>query len=79
MKTAAIPFFKCNAQGDELFSVQAGIPAAAALDHASCLLDAVCGLLENDDSHEAYSALVIVKMAKAAIDAVELGDGVTHD
>lgn len=73
MKTAAIPFFNCNAQGDELFSVRAGIPAADALDHASCLLDAVCGLLENDVSREVYIALVIVKMAKAAIDAVEVG------
>lgn len=78
MKTVASPFFRCNAEGDDLFSVQAGIPAAAALQSVSCLLAAACGLLEDEDSHEAYGAWVIIKMAKAAIDAVELGDEVTH-
>jgi hypothetical protein len=77
MKTVAIPFFKCNAQGDELFAVQAGMSSADALDSASSLLDAACGLLEDDDSREAYSALVIIKMAKAAIDAVEVPRGLS--
>jgi len=72
MKTLAIPFFRCNTQGDDLFSVRAGVPAASALSDASCLLDAACGLLENEDSHTAFSATVIIQMAKAVIDSVEV-------
>lgn len=75
MKTIAVPFFRCNAQGVDLFSVQAGIPAETALSHASCLLDAVCCLLDDEDSNKVYSALAIIKMAKAAIDAVEVDCG----
>lgn len=74
MKTISSPFFKCNDQGDELFSVQVGIPAVAALQNASCLLDTAAGLMTDMASHEAYSAWVLITMAKAAIDAVEVGN-----
>ncbi|WP_374342212.1 DUF3077 domain-containing protein [Azonexus sp.] len=72
MKTIAIPFFKCNSQGDELFSVNADVPADSAMSEASCLLSAACALLKDEDSEWAYGALALIQMAKAAIDAVEV-------
>lgn len=75
MKTSAIPFFRCNAQGDDLFAVRAGLPSADALSWASCLLDTVIGLLEDEESRTVNGAMVLAQMAKAAIDSVEVPHG----
>ncbi|RIX41515.1 MAG: DUF3077 domain-containing protein [Rhodocyclales bacterium GT-UBC] len=72
MKTAAIPFFQCNAKGDQLFVVQAGVDLADALIWASSLLDTAIGLLEDEESRSAQGAMVLAQMAKAAIDALEV-------
>lgn len=70
--TAENTFYKCNIQGDELFAVRAGIPVADAINEASALLDTVIGLLVDEDSHVCYGATVLVRLAKAAIDSVDL-------
>lgn len=75
MKTHAIPFFQCNPQGDELFAVRPDVPSEDSLNWASTLLDTAIGLLRDGDSHESFGAMVLVKMAKAAIDAVEVDNG----
>lgn len=72
MKTTDNTFYKCNIQGDELFSVRAGIPSADAINEASALLDTVLGLLVDEESHVCYGAAVLVRLAKAAIDSVDL-------
>lgn len=74
MKTTGTTFFRCNLQGEDLFAVRPDIPSEDALNWASALLDTVDGLLSKDDSHTSFGALVLVKMAKAAIDAVDISD-----
>lgn len=76
MKTSDTPFFQCNQRGEDLFSVRSGVSIQDALSCASDLLDTVSGLLNGDESHASYGALVLVRMAKAAIDSVEISESV---
>lgn len=76
MKTTATTFFRCNSKGEELFAVRPDIPAGDALDMASVLLDTVDRLLSEEDSHTAFAALALVRMAKAAIDSLPVVENV---
>ena len=77
--TSETPAFKCNLMGDYLLSISGGIPANDAIGMASLFLDSVIGLLDGLDgeerSHVTESSVYLAKLAKAAIDAVD----VCHD
>ena len=71
-------FGKYNAQNQCLFSVNAGVSAEEALQHASLLLNCVNTLSflgAVDDSNEAlrWASHYLSEMAKAIIDDVTLG------
>ncbi len=75
-KTKHRTFHTINPAGDEIFSVNEGLPIVEALEEVSTLLSValpvVYGVAENSDS-DAYAAVYLVKMAKAVIDSVVSG------
>lgn len=73
--TRHLPFFPCGSADLELFSVQGNVPAADALVYASSLLESVIGLLKDNEnwSSKDSACMVMIEMAKAVVDAVEVG------
>ncbi len=72
--TVSVPFFRANIAGQDLFSIQPGVPSSDALSWASCLLDTVIGLLielDEESNRKTEAACWLAEMAKAAIDSVE--------
>ncbi len=70
-ETIPVEFLRANSNGQRLFSVVAGVPAADALSGASCLLESAIAVLmqEEDGSASLFAAIRLVEMAKAAIDS----------
>lgn len=76
MKTTATPFYPCTPGRLPLFTVAAGVPVAAALEQAYCLLDVAEELaagLSDPGTHNAeqvgHACHALVQMAKAAVGA----------
>lgn len=76
-KTVELSFFPIHRPGLDLFEVRAGVPARAALEGASLLLASASKVLaemsEDHASDGMWGAVYLIDMAKAAIDAIELG------
>lgn len=81
--TGEYPFGVINPEQQELFAVRAGLPVADALEHASCLLEAVAqiatdiGMDSEPSAHQAWPALYLTQMASAIVNAVVRGADVT--
>ena len=71
--TARHAFERANAAGDMLFEVRPGVSAIDALHCASCYLSAanesVYQAAEESHSESIYGSALLVKMAKAVVDA----------
>lgn len=74
--TESRQFIEANPNGDRLFAVVPGIPAADALEQASCLLatarDAAYGVAAN--GKHSFAAGYLIEMAKAVVDSITLPD-----
>ncbi|MHB0817280.1 DUF3077 domain-containing protein [Stutzerimonas stutzeri] len=69
-------FFSCG--GKPMATVNAGVPASDALEHASCLLATVVDLAMNVGESgvrgsEAFAIQYLTEMAKALVDAAAMG------
>ncbi|MDF3136637.1 DUF3077 domain-containing protein [Pseudomonas extremaustralis] len=78
--TVPLSFVRCNVERQDLYSVCPGVPAADALNQASCILHSVKSALEDAGMGEltvtpsqAYLLHMAVESAKAAIDSVAEG------
>lgn len=82
--TETLTFDACDGNQQKLFAVRAGINAEDALAHASLLLGCAAANayetadnVRGDDKELALSVVCLIKMAKAALDAVLVrGEGV---
>ena len=73
--TISHPFFPCNSDQVELFSVNPGVPTINALETASCFLgDALAVMGQSEDP--CFAAMRCVEFARELINAVE--EGVTN-
>ena len=81
--TGKSPFGVINADQQELFAVRAGLPVAAALEQASCLLHTVeqlttdMGMDEQPSTHCCWAAYYLTQMASAIVNAVVRGADVS--
>jgi hypothetical protein len=74
--TTAYPFFPCNADGNHLFEVRAGLSAIDALQEASNLLDAakasayeIATNRVEDVARNTWTLAYLLEMAKAVVDS----------
>lgn len=71
--TARHAFERANASGDMLFEVRPGVSAIDAMHSASCYLSAaretVYQAAEGSGNESIYSAVLLVNMAKAVVEA----------
>ena len=75
--TSQMDFERCNANGDLLFSVRAGVNAVDALETASCymasarhLAQSLANELSEDGGNDrVWAAYYLITMAKAVLDA----------
>ncbi|QFY42319.1 DUF3077 domain-containing protein [Candidatus Methylospira mobilis] len=74
--TTAYPFYPCNAEGNHLFQVRAGVSAVDALQEASNLLDAakasafeIATNRVEDVARNTWTLAYLLEMAKAVVDA----------
>ena len=72
--TSHYPFYRCTPEHACLFSVNQGIPAAAALEQASVFLDAALGVARDcavEEIQDRYWTMVyLMDMAKAVVNSV---------